>query len=120
MNKIEILKCGDIVLPGPETMSINNELLWNSATGRTISGRMAGDIISEFKTLNITWGRLTEEQYLLIRNNLVAGFFPVMFHDDGLDLEITFYRGTLTCDPIGYLDDGVYYYRSASVDIIQQ
>lgn len=115
-----ILKCGNTVLPAPETLSISDEIIWSASTGRTISGDMAGDIVAEKKTLNISWGFLTEAEYLVIRNHLVAGFFPITFHDDGVDIEIPVYRGTLTKEVLGRLEDGVFYYRNASVDIVQK
>ena len=52
--------------------------------------------------------------------NLIAGFFPITFHDDGQDITITSYRGTLSKEVLGDIGDGNYYYRSASVSIIQQ
>lgn len=50
----------------------------------------------------------------------LAGFFPISFHDDGIDLTITTYRGTLTKEVLGYIGDGIFYYKSASVSIIQK
>lgn len=115
-----ILMCGDIVLPAPVSLSIGDEIIWSSDTGRTASGDMVGDVIAEKKTLTIAWGILKESEYLIIRNNLKAGFFPLTFHDDGIDMTITSYRGTITKEVIGTLDDGIFYYRSANVNIIQQ
>ena len=65
-------------------------------------------------------GILQEDELVLIKSKLVAGFFPITFHDDGQDITITSYRGTLSKEVIGELDDGIFYYRSASVSIIQQ
>jgi hypothetical protein len=72
----------------------------------------------EAKTLN--WGILKEDEMALIKNKLIAGFFPITFHDDGQDITITSYRGTLSKEVLGDIGDGNYYYRSASVSIIQQ
>lgn len=116
----EILKVGDVVLPAPDLISTTDEIIWSSNTGRTADATMVGDILAEKKTLSITWGILKEEQYLVIKNNLVAGFFPITFHDDGMDLTISSYRGNLSKDIIGKLDDGIFYYRSVSCEIIQQ
>lgn len=120
MKQNEILKCGNIVLPAPVSISIGDEIIWSSSTGRTLSGLMVGDVVAEKKNLNVSWGVLTEAEYLLIKNNLVAGFFPIIFHDDGVDLEISVYRGTLSKEVLGRLSDGIFYYRSVSVDIIQR
>ena len=72
------------------------------------------------KTLSINWGILKEDEMALIKNKLIAGFFPITFHDDGQDITITSYRGTLSKEVLGDIGDGNYYYRSASVSIIQQ
>ena len=115
-----ILKVGDTDLPAPVELSTSDEIIWSAETGRVASGKMAGDVIAEKKTLSIQWGILTDDQLSVIKNNLIAGFFPITFHDDGLEITIESYRGTLTKEHIGKLSDGIYYYRSATVTIIQQ
>ena len=81
---------------------------------------MVGDIIAEKKTLNVNWEVLTETEVSLIKSKLIAGFFPITFRDDGADITINSYRGTMTKEHIGELGDGVYYYRSCTVSIIQR
>lgn len=115
-----VLKCGDVVLPSPVSLSTTDEIIWSKNTGRNNLANMIGTVIAEKKTLNVTWGILSESEYLNIKNNLIAGFFPITFHDDGEDITITSYRGTINKDVIGRLDDGIYYYRSVTVSIIQQ
>lgn len=115
-----VLKCGTVELPAPVSISIDDEIIWSASTGRTTNGTMMGDVVAQKKTLQISWGILNETEYLLIKNNLVAGFFPITFHDDGDDLTITTYRGTLSKEQIGTLSDGVFWYRSAKCNIIQQ
>lgn len=117
---MEILKSGSTVLPAPVSISVNDEIIWSSDAGRLIDGTMAGDIIAEKKTLSIKWEYLTETEIALIKNTLVAGFFPFTFRDDGILITIESYRGTLTKQHLGYIGDGIYYYRSASIDIIQR
>ena len=56
----------------------------------------------------------------VIKNILVSGFFPLSFHDDGIDITINSYRGTLSKEHLGYIGDGIYWYKSVSVDIIQR
>lgn len=115
-----IIKAGGVELPAPITISAADEIIWSSSTGRTISGLMVGDIVAEKKTLDISWGLMTETDYLKIKNNMIAGFFPVVFHDDGDDLTITSYRGTISKEIIGRLDDGNFWYRSVTVQVVQQ
>lgn len=116
----DILKSGSTVLPSPTSISVNDEIIWSSDTGRLIDGTMAGDVIAEKKTISIKWGILTETDVALIRNTLVAGFFPFTFRDDGISITIESYRGTLSKQHLGYIGDGIYYYKSVSVDIIQR
>lgn len=115
-----ILWSGGTVLPAPVEISVNDEIIWSSNTGRTANGTMAGDIVAEKKTVNIKWGVLTESELAVIKRVMTAGFFPFSFHDDGIDITIHSYRGTLSKEQIGWLGDGVFYYKSASVSVIQQ
>lgn len=119
MRKGEFLKAGSVVLPAPVSISINNEIIWTSDTGRTLSGRMIGDVVATKETLSIKWGVLTEEQATLLKRYLVPGFFPLTFHDVGEDVTMESYRGTLALNQLGY-PGGKLYYESASVDIIQR
>ena len=116
----DILKCGSVVLPSPVSLSSGDEIIWSSETGRTDSGKMVGDVIAEKKNLTITWGVLKESELKTIKKNLIAGFFPITFRDDGETVEINVYRGTLTKEHLGYIGDGIYYYKSATVQIVQQ
>ena len=120
MKKGEILRAGDVTLPAPVSLSISDEIIWTSDTGRTLSGYMIGDVIAEKKNLAIKWGFLTEKEVKLIKNNLIAGFFPLTFRDDGIDITIETYRGTMSKEQLGDIGDGNFWYRSVSVDIIQR
>lgn len=116
----EILRAGDIVLPAPVSISVNDELIWTADTGRLMDGTMAGDVVAEKKTVSIKWGVMPESDIVLIKRGIIIGFFPVTFRDDGVDMTITAYRGTLSKEHIGPLGDGIYWYRSASVDLIER
>lgn len=115
----EIIANG-IAMPSPVSISTDNEIIWSSDTGRALDGTMIGDVIAEKRTLKIDWGVLKEEELKLISDNMISGFFPIQFHDDGMDIVMESYRGTLSKEHIGKLDDGIYYYRSASVEIVQR
>ena len=120
MNKGEILKSGNVVLPAPTSISVSDEIIWSSDTGRTLSGYMIGDVVAEKKTVSIKWGFLTEYDIQLIKSRFIDGFFPFTFRDDGIDITIESYRGTLSKEQLGDIGDGHFWYRSASVDIIQR
>lgn len=116
----KILWSGSITLPSPVQITVNDEIIWSSNTGRTVSGEMIGDIIAEKKNVSIKWGVLTESELVLIKQVMIAGFFPISFRDDGIELTINSYRGTLTKEQLGYVGDGIFYYKNASVSIIQK
>ena len=113
------LTCGNTALPEPVELSTSDEI-WSANTERSSSGDMIGEAIAEKKTLDIKWGVLTESEVKKIKNNLVKGFFPITFRDMGTTHTITVYRGTLTKEHLGYIGDGIYYYKSASVQIVQK
>ena len=116
----EILRAGGIVLPAPVSMTINDELIWTSDTGRLMNGTMAGEVVAEKKNISLKWGILTEAEMSQIRSKIVNGFFPVTFHDDGIDMTVTVYRSTLSKEVLGRLSDGIFYYKSVSVDLIER
>ena len=91
-----ILECDGQELPAPVSLKVDDEILWSSATGRTLDGTMLGDVVAEKKTLSVNWGILQESELMIIKNKLIAGFFPITFHDDGQDITIPTYRGTLS------------------------
>lgn len=109
-----------ISLPDPISLAIDDEIIWSSNTGRTGDATMVGDVVAEKKTITLEWQFLQESEVLKIKNNLVAGFYPITFHDDGEDITIQTYRGTLNKEQLGRLSDGYFWYRSVKVKLIQQ
>lgn len=107
-------------MPSPVQLAVGEELIWSSNTGRSDSGSMVGDVVAEKTTLNITWGILTEAEYRLIKQNVKAGFFSVVFRDAGETRSWDGYRGSLSNEQLGYIGDGTFYYKSAVCQIIQQ
>lgn len=116
----KILWSGSTVLPAPTSLTVNDELIWTSDTGRTLAAYMVGDVVAEKKNVSVKWEYLTEEQVKTIKSILIPGFFPVSFHDDGIDITINAYRGTLSKEHLGDIGDGYYWYKSVTVDIIQR
>ena len=115
-----ILWSGSTVLPAPVEMSIDDEIIWSSSTGRSAAGYMIGDVVAEKKTIDISWAFITEEELAVIKNIMIAGFFPISFRDDGIDMTIESYRGTLSKEVLGDIGDGHYWYKSAKVTVIQR
>lgn len=117
---MSILRAGDTELPDPVSISVNDEIIWTADTGRTLSGLMIGDVVAEKKNVSIKWGILPEKDVVLIKKTLVAGFFSFTFRDDGMNITIESYRGTMSKEQLGWIGDGLFYYRSVSVDIVQR
>lgn len=115
-----ILESGSTILPTPVEISTADEIIWSSNTGRAANGDMTGDVIAEKKAVSIKWGVLSEIDVKLIKDTLKPGFNPITFRDDGVNITITQYRGTLSKEHLGRLGDGIYWYRSASVELIQK
>lgn len=117
---MDTIQAGGVNLPAPVSITINDELIWTSDTGRTLSGRMVGEVVAEKKNISIKWGFLTESEVLRIKRNLKRGFFRVKFHDDGDDITITAYRSTISKEVLGDIGDGNFWYKSVSADVIER
>lgn len=115
------LKSGSTSLPEPTTISSSDEIIWSSNAGRSSeTGKMLGDVVAKKKTLDIKWEYITAQQAKVIDSTLIAGFFPITFEDYGSTITITNYRGTIQKEHLGYIGDGNYYYKSVTVNLIQQ
>lgn len=102
------------------SMKIDDEIIWSSNTGRSSTGRMLGTAIAEKKNVEFTWNMVTDAYVKKIKENFKVGFFTICFHDAGEDFEITGYRGAISKEPLGYVGDGNFYYKSVTVSFIQQ
>jgi len=116
-----ILICSGIVLPAPTELKLGDEILWSSNTGRTMSGKMVGDVVAEKETIEISWAYIREAQLKTIRKALPAGFFTIIFENAGQTISWDGYRGTISLSDMGDLGDGLgHCYKSVSVKIVQQ
>ena len=68
-----ILWSGSVTLPAPTSITVNDEIIWTSDTGRTLAGYMVGDPVAEKKTVSIKWGILTEAQMAVIKVHWFRG-----------------------------------------------
>lgn len=116
-----VIKANGVTLPSPVSISTTNEILWSSNTGRsTSSGKMLGDVIAEKETFSIQWGVMTKADQKKIVNNLKSGFHTVQFIFSDETVNLASYRSAITSEHLGYVGDGVYYYKSVSCEIIEQ
>lgn len=115
-----VIKANGVKLPSPSKITSTNEIIWSSATGRSSTGKMLGDIVAEKQTFSIVWEFLTKAQQKQIVKYMKAGFFPVQFIFDDETVELSSYRGTITNEHLGYVGDGNYYFRSVTCDVIER
>lgn len=115
-----IIKANGETLPSPVQITSGEEIIWSNNTGRGDNGKMIGDVIAEKQTFSIKWEFLTKAEKKKIKKNLKAGFFKVqlIFSDETIDLSS--YRGTLSSELLGYIGDGICYYKSVACDLIEQ
>ncbi len=103
-------------LPSPVAISVGDEIIWSSNAGRVSSGLMLGTMIAEKKTINISWGILTHAEVEILKKKIPVGFIKLHI----LGQLYSVYRGTLNNEVLGYVGDGILYYRSASTDIVER
>lgn len=110
----EIIANG-VALASPTKISINNETIWSSGTGRSASGHMSGDVIDTKKTYQVSWGILTQDEYNAIQN-LPSGFFDTTI----LGTNLRCYRSSISSEFLGVYSDGNSYFNDVSTSFIEQ
>lgn len=80
-------------------ITITDEPIWTSKTGRSTDGTMLGEIVAWKTTISVTWGPLTFAESKKIRNAIKSGgnFFKIKYHDDDAEkmVEKTVYVGNM-------------------------
>lgn len=104
-----------VALASPVSISNSDEIIWSSGTGRSANGQMSGDVIANKKTIQISWGILTQDEYNAIRN-IPSGFFNAVVQGQS----IRAYRSTISGSCLGTFSDGITYYNDVSTSFIEQ
>ena len=104
-----------VALASPVSLSNSDEIIWSSGTGRSANGQMSGDVVANKKTIQISWGILTQDEYNAIRN-IPSGFFNAVV----LGQSIRAYRSTISGSCLGTFSDGITYYNDVSTSFIEQ
>lgn len=65
-------------------ITITDEPIWSSKTGRGTSGKMLGEIVAWKTTIAVEWAPLTFSESKTIRNAIKSGgsFFKIKYYDD--------------------------------------
>ncbi len=117
-----VIRAGGTALPAPVEINCSGELIWSANTGRTASGSMVGTVIAGKETFEVTWGVLTAEEVRRIEAAVTVdgGFFNLELNENGATTKIHCYRGPIAKKVLGYIGDGVFYYRSVSVTFVEK
>ncbi len=102
-----------VAVAAPSSISINDELIWSSDTGRTLSGKFTGRIIAEKQTFQVKWTNLTVNEFKSIKKAISSKFFTVNI----LGETATCYHGTISRER---RNDATGYYGSVSIDFIER
>jgi len=111
------LKAGGVELPAPSTMTVNGELIWSSDTGRTLSGKMTGEVVAEKTTFDLQWYMLGDSDMKLLKKHLSGGFFNVTISGVGT---FTVYRGGALRRERWNRGDGKTWWRNISASLIER
>lgn len=109
-------------MPPIKSLSINDEPIWSSKTGRTASGKMTGTIIAHKAKLNIVFAPMSSEQAELVRNAVHSAFFNVTYENiNGKLRTAKFYAGSTNLNLYGYAPKFKNIkYTDVSVNLIEQ
>lgn len=72
-------------------VSVTDELIWSSNTGRSASGKMIGDIVATKSTIEIAWAPLSFADMKKIRDAIMSGgeFFEITYPDPAVARDVT-------------------------------
>ena len=72
-------------------VSVTDEPIWSSNTGRSASGKMIGDIVAMKSTIEIAWTPLSFADMKKIRDAIISGgeFFSITYPDPAVGANVT-------------------------------
>ena len=115
-----VVVIGDTVLPAPTAISVNDEIIWFLEYRKNRIGPYGRGRCCTEKNISIEWGSAQGIRACIDQASNDCRVLPFSFRDDGIDMTISSYRGTLSKKQLGWLGDGIFYYKSASVSVIQK
>ena len=111
--------------PAHKGITVTDETIWASNTGRAQNGTMVGDIVAAKKTVEVTWPPLSFSDSQKLRNAIVnAGpFFTIYYPDFSSDVasyeSLTVYASNLP-RTLYSIANGLRYHMGVSVTFIEQ
>lgn len=73
------LKLNGTVIPYVQKIEITRNPIWSSNTGRTASGKMVGDLVTQKYKLKITFSPMSDEDTVSLEAVISQAFFDVTF-----------------------------------------
>lgn len=108
-------------------LTITEEPIWASNAGRSITGKMIGDIVSWVTTINVSWPNLTFEEAKTIRGAVLgtgddhSPFFELEYYD--LDKEASVVKTVYVSGfprTLESLATGIEQYSGISMTFVEQ
>lgn len=115
-----ILKVDGTDIPDPTSIVISRNKIWSQNTGRTKSGKYAGDLIALKWRIDATWNNISENKAQEIMNAFEPAYVNVRFRNPKTKANATakFYGGDETLNVYNYdIDEAVY--ESVSLSIVE-
>lgn len=83
MNQYMYINDIEVAAPKQNGVSITDEPVWASNSGRSTTGKMIGDIVTWVTTISVTWPPLSFEEAKKIRDTIknAGTFFSIKYHD---------------------------------------
>ena len=120
-----MLKIGTTTVHEPAFggVSITDEPIWGSNTGRASDGKMVGDIVAWKKTVTVTWPPLSFSDSQTLRNAIVnaGAFFKLTYNDfsSSQTVETTVYCGNIP-RAIYSLAQGLQRHTGVTIKFVEQ
>lgn len=102
-------------------LTITDNIIWSSNTGRVTTGEIEGDIVAKKIKLNLTLAPMSDAEAVAYAAATDAAFFPITFRNPktGKTDTKTFYVGTSTYPVYSYAD-GLPRYVGIAADFIEK
>lgn len=119
-----MLKLNNIEMPSPklEGVTFSKEKIWSKKTGRTVSGKMAGDIIAVKTTVRIEFPPLSPSDVDLVESvvsNVDLPFFSFELNDGKKNISKEVYAGSPSMKLYSVVD-GINHYTGYVIELIER
>lgn len=114
------LKIGNLEIKA-QKLDISREPIWSSNTGRTASGKMAGDIVAQKYKLTVTLPPLNDKEAASFDAAILPTFFNVTFKNPTTNSMVTkkMYASSPKYPVYSYADE-LPRYVGVAIDFIEQ